>query len=874
MQTQNETLSKLINLAVFNQLGRDFCDHTNTFASSDVDYPPPPIGDGGYIRPGGFCVYEVNIALMYVQKYRNAGAPFIKWCELHQPDELMVSCQGFLRCLSSADVKKYELSYRVLDLAIDNDPGVAGNLLKYFQNHPYTAVIPYSVLKLHRDPNRNNQAIKSIGIDAQAQDWPLEEGYYLDSPNCYYYFNFVCAHFIYRFYRAPEGDAYAPYPISLSARVVVQDANEDPVKSKFVADTLRWITLKPHDDESKGQHVLIEEEGGKKTIEGGLGGKYNGQPLSILFKGSQLRSQREVDRLTAARKPATVELTHYDRIHAGLLNNQRHLARLTAKLAELIALARNGGGLSLNEARINAERTPLGAEFLEREKQENLALIGSDQWEMPLTYDFQDRFDSKEEFSEALRSAQTIARAAYSFRALKRLSIAHNQPLSEAVLERGKLFEQRYQALIAMVTKEHADQLAVDMAQCAGQLDVLAFARVTTMIWDSAKKFLFSICRSKDAPPSLLTLIGTPSNGRNPFYEEYNQYKVYLQLPSGAADIKDQIGHAQNPAFNNLINALALKTAAELSPDATLELKKRVAKLYEQALTWYRESHDGLPLSVAINRDLAVFVQNKARAIDIVKNKSYPQQIGYGKPSYSPEKVNGVPQRDCNLTVEEWLEMNSRHYDFINPLTGKQPFSYNCQAGVVAYELFLRGYEVVARPNMKNNHNLLPDLSLHPNLIWHNPITKTAPDIRPLNSFGQLEKLCYYGERYNFVFTAISTDSDTLGKRHAHVVAVERTDNGVVITDPQFGCVYSIRDYYNWLRSENFKITGLAFYRIDDCDIFGDYACYIVRAPSKDPVIDAVMEDDSSDEFENIQKLAEKLLQNKEMWFNCGDACY
>ncbi len=173
-ENKNEPAAKLINLAVFNQQGRDFCDHTNTFASSYVDYPPPPIGDGGYIRPGGFCIYEVNIALMYVQKYRNAGAPFIKWCELHQPDELMVSCQGFLRCLSPADVKKYELSYRVLDLAIDNDlGGGAGNLLKYFQNHPYTAVIPYSVLKLHRDPNRNNQAIKSIGIDAQAQDWPL-----------------------------------------------------------------------------------------------------------------------------------------------------------------------------------------------------------------------------------------------------------------------------------------------------------------------------------------------------------------------------------------------------------------------------------------------------------------------------------------------------------------------------------------------------------------------------------------------------------------------------------------------------------------------------------------------------------------------------
>ena len=68
------------------------------------------------------------------------------------------------------------------------------------------------------------------------------------------------------------------------------------------------------------------------------------------------------------------------------------------------------------------------------------------------------------------------------------------------------------------------------------------------------------------------------------------------------------------------------------------------------------------------------------------------------------------------------------------------PYTCDCQALVVAYELRRRGIDICARPAIM--YELTDEkfyrgfaMMMHmPNLIWRNPVTQTAPDIFPLPS--------------------------------------------------------------------------------------------------------------------------------------------
>ena len=51
-------------------------------------------------------------------------------------------------------------------------------------------------------------------------------------------------------------------------------------EEKFVASTMRWITIK--DERDRNQHILIKKKDG--TILGGMGGKHNGEKLGDVFK--------------------------------------------------------------------------------------------------------------------------------------------------------------------------------------------------------------------------------------------------------------------------------------------------------------------------------------------------------------------------------------------------------------------------------------------------------------------------------------------------------------------------------------------------------------------------------------------------------------
>lgn len=71
-------------------------------------------------------------------------------------------------------------------------------------------------------------------------------------------------------------------------------------EEKFVASTMRWITIK--DERDRNQHILIKKKDG--TILGGMGGKHNGEKLGDVFK--DIEADRE--EIKQEEKPRTSQL--------------------------------------------------------------------------------------------------------------------------------------------------------------------------------------------------------------------------------------------------------------------------------------------------------------------------------------------------------------------------------------------------------------------------------------------------------------------------------------------------------------------------------------------------------------------------------------
>ena len=65
-------------------------------------------------------------------------------------------------------------------------------------------------------------------------------------------------------------------------------------EEKFVASTMRWITIK--DEQDRNQHILIKKKDG--TILGGMGGTHNGEKLKDVFKDIEAE-RKEIEKTEA-----------------------------------------------------------------------------------------------------------------------------------------------------------------------------------------------------------------------------------------------------------------------------------------------------------------------------------------------------------------------------------------------------------------------------------------------------------------------------------------------------------------------------------------------------------------------------------------------
>ena len=744
------------------------------------------------------------------------------WCQLHRPMELLENINRYVSVLTAEkDIFDIEPAYNVILKAFSENPelsdpyDIAPRILEFLQHEPVLINIPYNVLGIQHTAWHKDELVSMVGV---GPGYTLEEQLQFEWPD------------------------------------LDDDYEEDQEDPEWVEDEEKWITMHPHGKDKKGQAVLIEEEEGKPDIiKGGLGGKYNNQPVSAVDKSKKsknkaLHSQREVESSVPPTKRSTTksqqlqgtaqaieeawlaQLPPERRVaHLRYMENNQKLMRLDSEFGSNTIATYSTVSYTLTP---NQQQEPLSHAFLVREQQENSVLKATfAKWNIPLiNYDFEYLYSDSIAFTADRDYINEIKEGVYKYRALKRLAINIEHPLTQRAHNIGIYFETVYQQKMLGISNTHAEQIAQDLGHCAEQIGETALVKAKHAAIKAVHNALTKNFRDKDIPPSLLSLIGTATNPRNPYYKEYNDQSIYVKIPSSIAEFEESRGSSNNPAFNNLFNALTLTVAVEFTPKATAELKAEVLRLYNKAYVLYRESQDGLPISVALNRDMAV--------IAIMQ-----QQSRYGNALYYPEYMDGVKKRKPSMTTIQWLKLNSRFYEYTIPNDTLQPFARNCQAGVVAFELFIRGYAVEARPNMKNDHNLLSDLSLHPNLIWRDPITKTAPDIRPIATFEQLEKFCYFGERYNLIIHGYSIDPTKPDQRYGHIVTVMRYQKQhVIIIDPQSGFYGPIQSFKRMLLNKyQVKTTGLFIYRIDNCEIFVNYANRIVREPrpGNTPVLDA-----------------------------------
>lgn len=116
-------------------------------------------------------------------------------------------------------------------------------------------------------------------------------------------------------------------------------------EEKFVASTMRWITIK--DEQDRNQHILIKKKDG--TILGGMGGTHNGEKLKDVFKDIEAE-RKEIEKKEANPYPKS----KYDEIDPPSRERFAREMRVAKKVEELYYS--HGDPISENEVHSDKHR--------------------------------------------------------------------------------------------------------------------------------------------------------------------------------------------------------------------------------------------------------------------------------------------------------------------------------------------------------------------------------------------------------------------------------------------------------------------------------------------------------------------------------------
>lgn len=181
-------------------------------------------------------------------------------------------------------------------------------------------------------------------------------------------------------------------------------------------------------------------------------------------------------------------------------------------------------------------------------------------------------------------------------------------------------------------------------------------------------------------------------------------------------------------------------------------------------------------------------------------NLTFKQEKGKIKETALYPQLLAGTKRSGRMTFEQANEMRA------NP-NYHQGGGYliNCQSCVVAFEARIRGYDVQALPNYKND--TARALSRQTNLAWTDIKTGKPPDYifddkttynsKTYKSY--LNKVIEKGRRYTIEF-----DLKGRGVRNGHIICIDRTESGTLrMYDPQNGKQYIDRDIAEGNRTRN-----------------------------------------------------------------------
>ena len=116
-------------------------------------------------------------------------------------------------------------------------------------------------------------------------------------------------------------------------------------EEKFVASTMRWITIK--DEQDRNQHILIKKKDG--TILGGMGGEHNGEKLKDVFKDIE-SERKEIEKKEA--KPYSK--SKYDEIDPPSRERFEREMKIAKKVEEIFY--NQGEPISANEIHSDEHR--------------------------------------------------------------------------------------------------------------------------------------------------------------------------------------------------------------------------------------------------------------------------------------------------------------------------------------------------------------------------------------------------------------------------------------------------------------------------------------------------------------------------------------
>ena len=632
-------------------------------------------------------------------------------------------------------------------------------------------------------------------------------------------------------------------------------------------DAKKWITLKPHGSESKGQHVLIETSNG--DVIKGLGGKV----ANLRDLGNKTVRQNKQKTAAHTENSASKQI---NAAKLGGTKSQRNRA-LAATIKKSLAKGESIQGLFHNTQSQSAQaQSKIRAASTKRSHAAAtptapaLADIETDliqACQLPLKGNL---YDGIADFTDFLRRYRAgLAGANVSETDLKALFYGPDKYAQYYLRDQPSMsfkndeLQQSYDRLDAYcmgasaLLELHAQgQLTLTTAKIS-QLNQLLKQRqlfqktyaLGLNDYAAKKANAIGVELRKALPHSSITQL--QQCGYNSCRQELMDYRQ-----SGKLHVKPAVIQAiyqnnfccHSPLVKTWLELLRLRgvileyqSMLEGSTSSQwLDTINRLLKLTEQSITLYH----GCSLDAALDREFSFLFQKAVPFCQHHAVKAAPfKSVDIGHPMSLRDADSNHSNRDFKLIV------------IAADGTKLRPFQVNCQACVVSFEQRLRGVNVQAAPNYKHNKNDQNAIELGPEYlshytqgIWFNPETGAAPDTfyldlgrvspqqLPFALDHQLNQLIKTNQHF---FLSWGWQGP---KESGHIVALVKDRDGLHLHDAQTGELTSVAAYFEKLTdySSEFHVNPQTFkaYRVDNCEIMSDYAALVLTKEGRRPFSD------------------------------------